>query len=406
MARRLILGLGLAVIAVHLLVLQKLSSLWQEPTRLKAMAVPLFTRELRSSLPPLPANAHSQVKKPVAQSRPAHLAANLIAKLTPTPSTSQDTSSITRTTADPQMLGQDDGSSVVGDIAIDTSPKPLGAPSAAVTPALSSALPPVSPVPAITPTNPPAPPPLDDWPLDTRLSYALSGNYRGPITGDARVQWTRDGNKYQVLVEMGLSGVTIFSMTSQGLVTPQGLAPSAYEEKRLGTKALQVALDAQQVRLYDGNRVNRQPETQDTASQFVELGHRFSTGLAVPEVGKTIQIWLARPSALAEWTYDVVALETLNTPRLGALSAYHLKPRPLANPSGPITAEMWFAPSLQYLPVRIKITMNAETWVDLLIEKIEQSQGKPENKGTQGITGTAATTATVPVPVPVPVPVR
>lgn len=391
MARRLILGLGLAVIALHLLVLQALSALWQEPTRLKAMAVPLFTRELRSSLPPLPANAHLQAKKPVAQSRSAHKAINTIAKTTPAPSVSPSTSSTTQTTANTQVLDQEDDDIVSGNIAIDTGPKPLDTPGSSASSTLSTAAPLVPPVPATTSTQPLAPPPLDDWPLDTRLSYSLSGNYRGPISGNARVQWTRDSNQYQVLVELNLSGVTIFSMTSQGLVTPQGLEPAAYEEKRLGTKALQVAMDAQQVRLYDGNRVTRQPETQDTASQFVELGHRFSTGLIMPVPGKTVQIWLARPSALAEWTYDVVALETLRSPRLGTIEAYHLKPRPLANPSGPITAEMWFAPSLQYLPVRIKITMNAETWVDLLIEKIEQSQG------TQSKTGTATTAATVPV---------
>jgi len=397
MAQRLILGLGLAVIALHLLVLQALSSLWQEPARLKAMAVPLFTRELRSSLPALRTNASLEAKKAVAQSRSTHLAAKLIAKLPPVPSVTQSTTQTSQTTASKQMPGQDDADIVGGDSALATAPKPLATASAAPPSALSPAQPPASPAPALASTKPPPPPPLDDWPLDTRLSYALSGNYRGPITGDARVQWTRDGNKYQVLVEMGLSGVTIFSMTSQGIVTPQGLAPSAYEEKRLGTKALQVAMDAQQVRLYDGNRVTRQPETQDTASQFVELGHRFSTGLAVPEPGKTVQIWLARPSALAEWTYDVMALETLHSPGMGTLSAYHLKPRPLTNPSGPITAEMWFAPSLQYLPVRIKITMNTETWVDLLIEKIEQSQGTQASLGTQDTAGNTAFTATVPV---------
>lgn len=382
MARRLIAGLALAVIALHLLALQALGSLWQEPARLKTMAVPLFTRELRSSLPPLPVVVPVKPKPPHVQTRPAQAAANTIAKVTPIPSVSPETSTTTA-----QAKVDTDREIVGGDIPTDTGPKMPALPSA-------SAPSPASPQVVASAPTPPPPPPLDDWPLDTRLSYALSGNYRGPITGDARVQWTRDGAKYQVLVELSLSGVTIFSMTSQGLVTPQGLEPAAYEEKRLGAKALQVAMDAQQVRLYDGNHVARQPATQDTASQFVELGHRFSTGLAVPEPGKTVQVWLARPSALAEWTYDVVALETLNSPRLGALSAYHLKPRPLANPSGPITAEMWFAPSLQYLPVRIKITLNAETWVDLMIEKIEQSQG---NAGAQSKTGTTTIPAGVPL---------
>jgi len=47
------------------------------------------------------------------------------------------------------------------------------------------------------------------------------------------------------------------------------------------------------------------------------------------------------------------------------------KPRPLANPRGNITAEMWFAPSLQYLPVRIRVA-TGDAHVDLFVEKIEQ----------------------------------
>jgi hypothetical protein len=33
---------------------------------------------------------------------------------------------------------------------------------------------------------------------------------------------------------------------------------------------------------------------------------------------------------------------------------------------------MWFAPSLQYLPVRIRVSMGEATFVDLTVVKIEQ----------------------------------
>ena len=55
------------------------------------------------------------------------------------------------------------------------------------------------------------------------------------------------------------------------------------------------------------------------------------------------------------------------------VEAFHLKPRPIANPRGNITVEMWFAPSLQYLPVRIRVNMGEETYLDLMVDKIEQS---------------------------------
>jgi hypothetical protein len=33
---------------------------------------------------------------------------------------------------------------------------------------------------------------------------------------------------------------------------------------------------------------------------------------------------------------------------------------------------MWIAPSLQYLPVRVKVNLNSETHIDLLVKTIEQ----------------------------------
>jgi hypothetical protein len=39
---------------------------------------------------------------------------------------------------------------------------------------------------------------------------------------------------------------------------------------------------------------------------------------------------------------------------------------------------MWFAPSLQYLPVRILIRQDAQTYVDLLIDRLpEQAADLP-----------------------------
>ncbi|RYY53698.1 MAG: DUF3108 domain-containing protein [Comamonadaceae bacterium] len=124
--------------------------------------------------------------------------------------------------------------------------------------------------------------------------------------------------------------------------------------------------------LANGNVV-RKPEggVQDTASQFVELAHRFASGREALEVGRTVSFQMARPGAVDLWTYDIVGQEVLST-RLGVVQAFHLVPRPIANPRGNITAEMWFAPSLQYLPVRIRVNMGSEAEIDLLVDGIDQ----------------------------------
>lgn len=224
----------------------------------------------------------------------------------------------------------------------------------------------------------------DTWPPDTRLTYRLTGNYRGELNGSARVQWqqvpapdgTTEPRRYQVHLEMSLTGIVIASMTSQGDITDAGLVPGVYEEKLPGN-VRRVTLEGNQIRFNNGRVDVRPTMVQDTASQFVELSHRFATGAETLKAGAEVRVWLARPGGLDFWTYDVMASETLQTPTLGPVEAFHLKPRPLANPRGPIVAEMWFAPSLQYLPVRVRIALGAGSFVDLMVERIEQSERPP-----------------------------
>ena len=102
------------------------------------------------------------------------------------------------------------------------------------------------------------------------------------------------------------------------------------------------------------------------------VGRGFASGQQPLAVGEAVRFWMARPGAVDEWIYDVVERVPLQTPTLGVLEAFHLKPRPIANPRGNITAEMWFAPALQYLPVRIRINQGSEIHLDLLVDRIEQ----------------------------------
>jgi hypothetical protein len=213
---------------------------------------------------------------------------------------------------------------------------------------------------------------LDGWPADTRLSYRLGGQFRsGELHGSARVQWLRQVEKYEVKIDINVTLLASLVLTSQGEVTPQGLVPRAYEELR-GSGPRHARMGDENISLHDGRSVPRPQGVQDTASQFVELSHRFAAGMEPLQVGRSVTFWLARPGGVDLWTYDVVERETLRTPALGDVDAFHLKPRPIANPRGNITAEMWFAPSLQYLPVRIKVTMGESTFVDLMVDKIEQ----------------------------------
>jgi Protein of unknown function (DUF3108) len=217
------------------------------------------------------------------------------------------------------------------------------------------------------------------WPGPTRLSYALTGNYRGEINGKAQVEWQRVGSRYQVhldvLVGLPVAPLITRRMSSEGNITPEGLVPERFEEdtkimfrdrRRVG-----VRFDADTVVLANGQRQARPAGVQDSASQFVQLSYLFSINPQLLTVGGTVQVPLALARKIDTWTYDVVAEEALFTP-FGEIASYHLKPRRMGQNSNDLTAEIWIAPSLQYLPARIRIRQDADTFIDMLIERIPQ----------------------------------
>ena len=220
------------------------------------------------------------------------------------------------------------------------------------------------------------------WPGDTRVSYSLTGFFQGELFGKGEVQWTRSGQnneRYQVRVTVD-AGLVELRLTSQGRVSPQGLLPEAFEEhvKRVfqQPRLRPLKLEENVLILGDGRRVPRpvaQPmAVQDTVSQFIDLGHRIAQGRDKLEEGQVIRIWLGRPGGLDEWIYDVGPAETMQLPRIGPVTVHALKPRPLAQPRGTITMSMWLAPSLQYLPAKIRIQLNPEAYAELIAEQLLQ----------------------------------
>jgi len=352
--RRGLLASLLLALLLHALALVLFQRLLQPPSLLRAMAPPMYTRTLVPEAPaPIaaaPAEAPvSKPNQPTALVRRSPPAPRKRAKPIPAPTVAEATPETPEPPEPPASAAQAERAPV---------PEPA-APAAEPPPA-----PPVAAASAADPAF------LADWPRDTRLTYRLSGNYRGELHGSARVLWQRTGTRYQAVVEMDAGLLASLAFSSQGEIAGAGLHPEVYEETVRGRRR-GVRL-GDELRLNDGTSAPRPPGVQDTASQFVELGHRFATGQVQPAPGVQIRFALARPGGVDEWIYDVVGEETVQLPRLGPVAAWHLKPRRLDKPRGPLMAEMWFAPSLQYLPVRIRISQDEGTYLDLLVQTIEQ----------------------------------
>jgi len=233
--------------------------------------------------------------------------------------------------------------------------------------------------PVVAPAEEAASAPPFEWPRATRVSFSLTGYFRGEVHGSAQVEWLREQERYQVHLDVtiGPKFAPFMSrrMSSEGVITPEGLMPRRFDQQTkiaftAPTRAT-VLLEPDHVVLANGQRRERWAGVQDSASQFVQLAWQFSTSPDLLKPGATITVPLALPRAVSRMVYDVSDRELLATP-FGEIPVYRLKPRLAPKPGGDLPVEMWIAPQFKYLPIRLKIHQDAETFVDLMITKLPE----------------------------------
>lgn len=322
----------------------------QAPPRLSAA----FVRELR---PQEPAPVRSPQARPPVATSPRHAAAEPVAR------PASDAASELEMPAEAAALASAPASAVA---ASELPPLSASQPSPAVEAGAAVA---AASAPAAGGEVSP------EWPAATRLDYRLQGNYRGEIQGDAQVSWLREGTHYQVhldvLIGSRFAPLIQRRMSSDGEITAQGLSPRRYDEHtkvmfrspRVGS----VQFEGQELQLANGRREAQPPGVQDASSQFVQLTWLFLTGREPLRVGHRISMPLAMPRRLYHWTYEIIGEEVLDT-ALGPLQTWHLKPT-VQDSRGDLRAEVWVAPALQYLPVRLRISQDENTYIDMLLRQ-------------------------------------
>jgi hypothetical protein len=219
--------------------------------------------------------------------------------------------------------------------------------------------------------------PLADWPLSTRLRYRVEGHFRGPVHGDAEVEWLRQGDRYQLRLSLGigprLTPFALRHLLSEGRIHAQGLRPERYDERtRIGLGAprhTQLRLDGGLLRWSNGRELPAPSGVQDSASQFGQIAWELLRAGTPLRPGQVLALPLALPQQLASWRYEVVGVEWAPTPLAPATELWHLRPLPPL-PAGALAAEIWLAPALSYLPLRLRIVQNSDTWLLLHLDAV------------------------------------
>ena len=224
----------------------------------------------------------------------------------------------------------------------------------------------------IRPPNGPAtdasahPPPVQ-LPPPVRLTFEVSGeakkfNYRASAT----LVWRRDGDHYEARQEIKAFLLGSRSQSSTGLVTPAGLQPQRFVDQARNAQTASLDFAAGRATFSGGNAPAAiAAGAQDRLSVFIQLGALLAAAPERYPDGTRITLTTVGARNADRWAFSIEGTEVLDLP-IGPTPALKLQRLPRRDArDADQKAELWLAPSLGFLPARIRITQGNGDYADL-----------------------------------------
>lgn len=209
-------------------------------------------------------------------------------------------------------------------------------------------------------------------PGPARLSYQINGRARGfEYVANAQLDWQHDGQRYQTRVVISAFPLPSRSQTSTGEIGPEGLSPRRFSDRSRNEVAIHFQPEQSRI-VFSNNspQATWQPGIQDRLSVILQLSAMIGGDPSRFVPGTKISIPTAASREVVVWDFMVMRTETLSLP-IGEHQALLLRREPL-HPHDQ-TLELWFAPALGYLPVRLTISQANGDRLDQLLASV----GKP-----------------------------
>lgn len=213
------------------------------------------------------------------------------------------------------------------------------------------------------------------------LNYSVRyGNEENPKPqGINIVRWQFVEDKFELESISEATGLTSLLMrgtlteTSVGTVTAQGLSPIRYGEKRAskGERAIHFQREREVVSF--SNRPQEVPlpaGIQDRLSLRYQLGLLLQATPSLQSPGSVIEVPVATPSGVDVWSIVVQKQEVLHT-EAGELSTLYMMRNKRADKPYEPTLELWVAPALSWLPIRVRIVDANGRALDALLTKAQ-----------------------------------
>ncbi len=225
----------------------------------------------------------------------------------------------------------------------------------ASTPAASEA-PPAETAQAPAETAPPLPPAQP--PPSARLLYTVAGLFRGnPYHASGTLDWERGADRYSARMEMRMFLLGSRVQTSTGQVGPGGLMPERFADKARSERAAHFERGEHPRIRFSSNAPDAglEPGAQDRLSLFLQIAGLLQARPEAYAAGQVIDMQVAGTSDAEIWRFQVGEETTLALPA-GELRVRHLVRQP--RKAYDSTVEMWLAPDLNHLPVRLRVTQS------------------------------------------------
>ena len=200
-------------------------------------------------------------------------------------------------------------------------------------------------------------------PASAQLSYNVEGKSKGlNYNATGSLDWRNEGRAYSARMEIRVFLLGSRVQTSQGELVATGLQPERFADKSRSERAAHFDRVENRIR-FSNNAMDAEllPGAQDRLSVFLQLAGLLNARPDAFSEGQSIDIPVAGTSSSEIWRFQVQGLVSLDLPA-GSLIARHLV-RETREPRD-TRVDIWLAPSLGHLPVRIRLTQDNGDVVD------------------------------------------
>lgn len=186
-------------------------------------------------------------------------------------------------------------------------------------------------------------------------------------TAFGTLDWATDGNTYQLQLESKAAIFSVFRQTSVGRLSANGLQPERFSDKRFNRSERATHFQRDKGIISFANNKPNAPllsGAQDQLSMMLQLSGIVGGNPAQAQAQRSIQLQVASTDEADLWVFSVEGVQTIVLPA-GTTTALHLVRAPRKEFDRRV--ELWLAPSLDYMPVRLKQTEQNGDTLDLLL---------------------------------------